>query len=105
MLAKYSPRHSVIITSGVGVGTGVSVGKGVLVADGVSVAGRVGSGVGGGTVLVGVGGIRANPVVASSPERLPRAVTSADAALVQRISLGKVKAVWIVPSSLVTAAA
>jgi hypothetical protein len=78
-----------VITSGVGVGEGRSV----SVEGGVLVGGAVGGSVGGGDVLVGVGAINVKRTLASSPEREPRAITSAHAAPIQRISLGKVNAV------------
>jgi hypothetical protein len=62
---------------GVGVGSGVSVGRGVSLGGGVLVGVRVGAAVGGGTVFVGVGAIRVKRVLASSPDRLPRAIVSA----------------------------
>jgi hypothetical protein len=78
-----------MMMSGVGVGTkdGVSVGHGV------SVVARVGRAVGRGAVLVGVGITNVNRVAASIPDRVPRAITSANSSPIQRISLGKVKAV------------
>jgi hypothetical protein len=90
-----------MIISGVGVGAGV----GVSVGQAVLLGSRVGRAVGGGAVRVGVGATSANWVAASSPERVPRAITSALLSPIQRISFGKVSAVWILPCWSVTAAA
>ena len=58
-----------------------------------------------GAVLVGVGATNVKRVMASMFERVPRPITSAHGCPTQRASLGKVKAVRMLPASSATAAA
>jgi hypothetical protein len=86
-------------------GVGVAVVAGVSVGRGVSLGVREGPAVGQGMVLVGVGVTSENVPVSSRPDRVPRAITSARSSPIQRISFGKVKAVWMRPWSSAMAAA
>jgi hypothetical protein len=78
-------------------GVEVAVVAGVAVGHGVSVGVSEGPAVGRGAVLVGVGATRENRPLSSTPDLVPRALTSAKLSPIQRISLGKVKAVWMRP--------
>jgi hypothetical protein len=80
-------------------GVGVAVVIGVSVGQGVSLGVREGPAVGRDVVLVGVGATREKRPASSRPDLEPRAITSAAFSPIQRISLGKVKAVCMRPWS------